>query len=137
MWVLPEWSTWLDLSLLLLVPLAAGVGFAVADSLVRRGKYHEASLLRSYGFYGKFNLLALAGYLASVAVGFAIAQPLALAPWLGFAGWTTPFAPLAALAFALVWSAATGIPRILVQQREVAEVEQRKASLNEFTGFSE
>ncbi len=137
MWVLPEWSTWLDLSLLLVVPLAAGVGFAVADSLVRRGKYHEASLLRSYGFYGKFNLLALAGYLASVAVGFAIAQPLALAPWLGFAGWTTPFAPLAALAFALVWSAATGIPRILVQQREVAEVEQRKASLSEFTGFSE
>jgi hypothetical protein len=137
MWVLPEWSTWLELALLLVVPLAAGVGFAFADSLIRRGKYHEASLLRSYGFYGKFNLLALAGYLASVALGFAIAQPLALAPWLGFAGWTTPFAPLAALAFALVWSAATGIPRILVQQREVAEVEQRKASLSEFTGFSE
>jgi hypothetical protein len=93
--------------------------------------------LRGYGFYGKFNILAIVGYLAAVALGFAISQPTTLAPWLGFASWTTPAAPVIVFAAALVWSAATGVPRILVQQREVAEVEQRKASLSEFTGFSE
>lgn len=135
--VLPDWATWLQLSQLLMVPVAAGVGFAVADSLIRRGKYHEASLLRGYGFYGKFNIFAIVGYLASVALGFAISQPTTLAPWFGFASWTTPAAPVIVFAAALVWSAATGVPRILVQQREVAEVEQRKASLSEFTGYSE
>jgi len=137
LFVLPTWASWLDIVQLLLIPVGVGAGFALADSLLRRGSYHEASLLRGYGFYGKFNLVAVIGYLAIAAGGYAISQPLVSAPWLGFAGWTTPFAPLAAFAAAAVWSAATGVPRILVQQREVAEVELRKASLSEFTGFSE
>ena len=133
----PSWAFWLQLSQLLLVPLAAGVGFAVAESIIRRGSYHEASLLRGYGFYGKFNLVAVIGFAVVVAFGFGISESLEIAPWLGFAGWVTPLAPLMAFGLSVVWTAVTGIPRIVVQQREVAEVELRKASLTSFSGFAE
>ena len=127
-YVAPSWAFWLQISQLLLVPLATGVGFAVAESVIRRGQYHEASLLRGYGFYGKFNL---------VAFGLGISEQLEIAPWLGFAGWSSPLAPLAAFGLGAVWTAVTGVPRILLQQREVAEVELRKASLTSFSGFAE
>lgn len=136
-YVFPTWSFWLGVIQFLLVPLAAAVGVAVAESAIRRGPYHEASLLRGYGFYGKFNLVAVIGYFVVVAFGFGIATPFELAPWLGFAGWTTPLAFLLAFGLSALWTAVTGIPRILMQQREVAEVEQRKASLSSFSGFSE
>ena len=136
-WFVPTWSTWLQFASLLVAPTAAAVGFAVADSLLRRGTYHEASLLRGYGFYGRFNFFAVGGYLLAVVIGFALSEPNELASWFGFAGTTTIFAPFASLAFAFIWSVATSIPRIKAQQQEVAEVEQRKASLSEFSGFAE
>ncbi|MEN9731165.1 MAG: hypothetical protein RL488_475 [Actinomycetota bacterium] len=136
-WFVPTWSTWLQVGSLLVAPTAAAVGFAVADSLLRRGNYHEASLLRGYGFYGRFNFFAVGGYVLAVVIGFALSQPNELAPWFGFAGTTTMFAPFASLAFAFIWSVATSIPRIKAQQQEVAEVEQRKASLSAFSGFAE
>ena len=136
-YVAPSWAFWLQISQLLLVPLATGVGFAVAESVIRRGQYHEASLLRGYGFYGKFNLVAVIGFAVVVAFGLGISEQLEIAPWLGFAGWSSPLAPLAAFGLGAVWTAVTGVPRILLQQREVAEVELRKASLTSFSGFAE
>jgi hypothetical protein len=136
-WFSPSLETWLSILTITLVPVAASVGFAVADSLVRRGEYHEASLLRGYGFYGKFNVLALIGYALIVAAGWGLTAPNSLAPWLGYLGVNPPEVPALALVGGLVWSLITGIPRILVQEREVAEVELRKASLSEFPGFSE
>ena len=98
----------------------AGVG--VAESIIRRGEFHEASLLRSYGFYGSFNYLAVTGFVVSVALAFVPVTAVMVAG---------PFA------FSLLWTFATAIPRIRTQQKEVAEVEMRKASLNSFSGFSE
>ncbi len=136
-WLAPSLETWLSILTITLVPVATSVGFAVADSLVRRGEYHEASLLRGYGFYGKINVLALIGYALIVAAGWGLTAPSSVAPWLGYFGATPPEVPALALVGGVVWGLITGIPRILVQEREVAEVELRKASLSEFPGFSE
>jgi len=136
-WFIPSWATWLAVSELLFVGVSAVVGMQVADSLFRRGAYHESSLLRSYGFYGTFSVFALIGFVAATAAGLAVTAPNSLADWLGFSGWVTPFSPLVALAFGLVLQLATGFARVKRQQVEVAEVELRKAALSEFPGFSE
>ncbi|CAB4955421.1 unannotated protein [freshwater metagenome] len=136
-WYVPAGSSWLAASQLLFVGVSAVVGMQVADSLLRRGAYHESSLLRSYGFYGSFSVFALIGFVASTAAGLAVSAPNSLADWLGFSGWVTPFSPLVAFAFGLVWQLATGFARVKKQQGEVAEVELRKAALSEFPGFSE
>jgi hypothetical protein len=136
-WFVPAWSSWLAVSQLLFVGVSAVVGMQVADSLLRRGAYHESSLLRSYGFYGSFSVFALIGFVAATAAGLAVSAPNSLADWLGFSGWVTPFSPLVAFAFGLVWQLATGFARVKKQQSEVAEVELRKAALSEFPGFSE
>ena len=136
-WFVPAWSSWLAVSQLLFVGVSAVVGMQVADSLLRRGAYHESSLLRSYGFYGSFSVFALIGFVAATAAGLAVSAPNALADWLGFSGWVTPFSPLVAFAFGLVWQLATGFARVKKQQSDVAEVELRKAALSEFPGFSE
>ena len=135
--VLPATAKWLDLGAIAFVPVAASTGFAVADSIMRRGLYHEASLLRGYGFYGKFNLVGLLGYAAIVAVGWGFTSPNDFAPWLGYFGPAPLFIPALALLAGLLWNLATGAPRVAMQQREVAEVELRKASLSEFSGFTE
>ena len=136
-WFVPAWSSWLAVSQLLFVGVSAVVGMQVADSLLRRGAYHESSLLRSYGFYGSFSVFALIGFVAATAAGLAVSAPNSLADWLGFSGWVTPFSPLVAFAFGLVWQLATGFARVKKQQSDVAEVELRKAALSEFPGFSE
>ena len=136
-WFVPAWSSWLAVSQLLFVGVSAVVGMQVADSLLRRGAYHESSLLRSYGFYGSFSVFALIGFVAATAAGLAVSAPNPLADWLGFSGWVTPFSPLVAFAFGLVWQLATGFARVKKQQSDVAEVELRKAALSEFPGFSE
>ena len=135
--VLPNWSTWLQIAEIAIAVFAVGVGFAIAESILRRGRYHEASLLRAYGFYGSFNIVGVLGFVFFSAATLGISVPNDLAPWLGFTGWTSAFAPAIGLAAGFAWVFATAIPRILVQQREVSEVELRKASLSEFTGFSE
>lgn len=132
-----EWSTWVDAGWLLVGPAALVAGFTVSDALLRRGEYHEASLLRSYGFYGPVNLTSVIGFAVLAAGVLAITPANSTFVWLGFAGWTTPFASLIAFGAALVFGLATSIPRIKKQQHEVSEVELRKASLNAFPGFGE
>ena len=135
--VWPSWSFWLAV-LITLIPLGAvGVGFAVGDTLIRRGPYHEASLLRSYGFYGAFNVVAVIGYFLVSAATLSISQANELAPWLGFSSWSTPFSAAIGFGAAVLWVVVTSIPRVRLQQKEVAEVELRKASLSTFSGFSE
>ena len=51
----------LSLTALLLIPAAAWVGMILTETLMRRGAYHDASLTRSYGFYGSVNWLAATG----------------------------------------------------------------------------
>jgi hypothetical protein len=135
--VWPSWSLWLSLLITLLPLGAVAVGFAVGDTLIRRGPYHEASLLRSYGFYGAFNAVGVVGFVLVSAATLSISQVNDFAPWLGFSTWSTPFAAAIGFGAGVTWIVATSIPRVRVQQKEVAEVELRKASLSSFNGFSE
>ncbi|NBW73903.1 MAG: hypothetical protein EBR26_05850, partial [Microbacteriaceae bacterium] len=57
----------------LVAMLSAGwVGMFVADVGVRKIAYHELSLNRAYGFYGKFNWLSIAIWLVTVGVSVAV-----------------------------------------------------------------
>jgi nucleobase:cation symporter-1, NCS1 family len=49
---------------------AAWLGIVLADALIRRTGYHEVSLTREYGFYGKFNWVNLSGFVVAAGVGF-------------------------------------------------------------------
>lgn len=137
LWFANSWGTWLSTSQLFLLGVSAAVGIQLADSLLRRGAYHESSLLRSYGFYGSVNVLSVLGFAAATTAGLSVALPVELFTWLGFSGLVTPFAPLIAFAFGFLWQLSTGYFRVKTQQLEVSEVEKRKASLSEFSGFSE
>ena len=46
----------LELVLLAAVVAAAWSGIFISDALVRTRGYHEVSLTREYGFYGRFNV---------------------------------------------------------------------------------
>ena len=111
-----------QVAIVILAGVLSVAGVGVAESIIRRGEFHEASLLRSYGFYGSFNYLAVAGFAISIGLAFVPVPTVML---------VGPFA------FSVLWTFATAIPRIRRQQKEVAEVEMRKATLNSFSGFTE
>jgi len=52
------------------VPVVAWLAIFGMDTVLRTDDYHEVSLLRNYGFYGKFRLVNLFGWLSGVALGF-------------------------------------------------------------------
>lgn len=119
----------------LLIPGAYWIGVALTEALVRRGNYHDASLTRGYGFYGAFNWTAFGGYLVGVVVALGITQPITGVSWLGFLrgvlGFEQPvvYSAFLAMAFAVIYTLATGIPRIIRQQKETKAVEDRKYDL--------
>lgn len=127
------WS--LNLTAVLLVPAAAWVGFAMAETLMRRGRYHDASLTRSYGFYGSVNWVAMLGYVVLVAFAFSIIQPLPGFAWLGFLignigfSLSSTFGALSLMIASIIFTLATGFPRIIRQQRETKAVEDRRFDL--------
>ncbi|MEY3855998.1 MAG: hypothetical protein RJA45_468 [Actinomycetota bacterium] len=125
----------LSLTALLLIPAAAWIGMILTETLMRRGAYHDASLTRSYGFYGSVNWIAAIGFLISTAAGFAVAQPIGSMNWLGFLTASTGIsvrfdvAALLTVLVAVVYTLATGFPRVLRQQRETKQVEDRRFDL--------
>ena len=125
----------LSLTALLLIPAAAWIGMILTETLMRRGAYHDASLTRSYGFYGSVNWIAAIGFLISTAAGFAVAQPIGSMNWLGFLSASTGIsvrfdvAALLTVLVAVVYTLATGFPRVLRQQRETKQVEDRRFDL--------
>jgi purine-cytosine permease-like protein len=132
----------LELVLLAGVVAAAWAGIFVADALARTRGYHEVSLTREYGFYGKLNLVNALGFLLAVALGFGYLNGGAqLSSWTGYLGDLTPeIFELAgsnigiAMAFGLaaLLPVVLGIPRIRKQERNLAELDQRRQELKEF-----
>lgn len=120
---------------LLLIPGGYWIGAILSDTLLRRGAYHDASLTRGYGFYGSFNWVALIGYVLGVVLGLGIATPSDYFTWLGFLSGvlgfkvSMVFASLIAMGFGLVFTLATGYPRIRRQQQETKAVEDRRYDL--------
>jgi hypothetical protein len=63
----------------------------VSDALARTRGYHEVSLTREYGFYGKFNFVNALGFLLAVALGFGYLNGgPQLSSWTGYLGDLTP-----------------------------------------------
>lgn len=120
---------------LFLVPAAAWIGAVVAETILRRGKFHDASLTRAYGFYGAVNWMAMLVFVLAVSSAIVFAKPIAIAPWLGSLSAATGFelsieiAALFALGVSFVFTVITAIPRILRQQAETRAVEERRFDL--------
>ena len=125
----------LALAAIAIVPAAAWLGAVLTESLMRRGSYHDASLTRSYGFYGSFNWIAVTVFVVSTVVGYGFSQPFGVDSWFGFltasTGFSVPFAigALLAMGTTAVLTLLTSFPSISRQQRETKAVEERKFDL--------
>ena len=132
----------IELVLLAAVVAAAWAGVFISDALVRTRGYHEVSLTREYGFYGRFNLANTFGFFLAIALGFGYLNGgPQLSSWSGYLGDFTPeiFAIAGsnigiAMAFGLaaLFPVIFGIPRIKKQERNLAELDQRRQELKEF-----
>jgi purine-cytosine permease-like protein len=132
----------IELVLLTGVVAAAWAGIFVSDALARTRGYHEVSLTREYGFYGKFNFVNAIGFLLAVALGFGYLNGgPQLSSWTGYLGDFTPeIFDLAGSSIGIAMSfglaallpIVLGIPRIRKQERNLAELDQRRQELKEF-----
>ena len=132
----------LELVLLAGVVAAAWAGIFISDALSRSRGYHEVSLTREYGFYGRFNVANLLGFSIAIALGFGYLNGgPQLSSWTGYLGDLTPgIFELAgsnigiAMAFGLaaLMPVVFGIPRIKKQEKNLLELDQRRQELKEF-----
>jgi nucleobase:cation symporter-1, NCS1 family len=121
---------------------AAWIGILVSDALARTRGYHEVSLTREYGFYGRVNAANTIGFVLAVALGFGYLNGgPQLSSWSGYLGNLTPeIFELAgsnigiAMAFglAVLFPVVFGIPRIKKQEQNLSELDQRREELKEF-----
>ena len=125
----------LTLTAITLVPASAWTGSVLTETVMRRGKYHDASLTRSYGFYGSVNWLAMVIFVLASFSAFAISEPVGFANWFGFlsksSGISISFvlASLVSMGIAVLLTLLLGYPRIARQQRETKAVEERRFDL--------
>jgi purine-cytosine permease-like protein len=132
----------LELMILAAVVAAAWAGIFVSDALARTRGYHEVSLTREYGFYGRFNLANTFGFVLAVALGFGYLNGgPQLSIWTGYLGDFTPeifeiagsnIGIAMAFGLAALFPVIFGIPRIRKQERNLAELDQRRQELKEF-----
>lgn len=129
--------------LILVAVIAAGwSGILVADSLIRRTPYHEVSLTRDYGFYGRFNWVNLLGFAISITLGLGYLAPNGvLTSWTGFLAVYTPgifeivgsnIGIAMSFGISLLVPVLFGIPNIRAQEANYLELEQRRQELKEF-----
>ena len=121
------------------VPVLAWLSIFGVDTLLRRVDYHDVSLVRSYGFYGKVNWFNLAGWLIATALGWGLLKSsLPEFFWLGYL--VSPLqldsSPLVGVLGLWVAMAIGGlvpliftIPRIRNQENETLAMEARRTEL--------
>jgi hypothetical protein len=67
------------------IPVVAWLAIFGVDSILRKDDYHELSLLRDYGFYGKVRLANLIGWAVAVILGLGfIGSDVPGFTWLGY-----------------------------------------------------
>ena len=131
-----------ELLLLSAVVAAAWLGIIVADALARTRGYHEVSLTREYGFYGRINFANGFGFLVAIALGFGYLNGgPQVSVWTGYLGDLTPdifelagsnIGIAMAFSLAVLFPVVFGIPRIKKQEHNLAELDQRREELKQF-----
>mgnify|MGYP002628062318 CR=1 FL=1 len=132
----------IELLLLVSVVAASYSGIVVADALIRSRDYHEVSLTRDYGFYGRFNSANLIGFIFAVALGFGYLNGTGLlSSWTGYLGDFTPaifdvagsnIGIAMAFGLAILFPVLFGIPRIKKQEVKLVELDERREELKEY-----
>lgn len=135
-------ETIIELILLAGVIAAAWIGILVSDALARGRGYHEVSLTREYGFYGRVNPANSIGFVLAVALGFGYLNGgPQLSSWTGYLGNLTPeifeltganIGIAMAFGLAVLFPVIFGIPRIKKQEQNLSELDQRREELKEF-----
>jgi purine-cytosine permease-like protein len=131
-----------ELLILVSVVAASYTGIVVADALIRSRDYHEVSLTRDYGFYGRFNFVNLIGFILAIALGFGYLNGAGiLSFWAGYLGDFTPaifdvagsnIGIAMAFGLAILFPVLFGIPRIRKQEIKLAELDERREELKEY-----
>jgi purine-cytosine permease-like protein len=132
----------IELVLVASVVAASYTGIVVADALIRSRDYHEVSLTRDYGFYGRFNVANTIGFILATALGFGYLNGSGvLSFWAGYLGDFTPaifeiagsnIGIAMAFGFAVLFPVLFGIPRIKGQERKLLELDERREELKEY-----
>jgi len=132
----------IELLVLVSVVAASFTGIVVADALIRSRDYHEVSLTRDYGFYGRFNFANLIGFILATAVGFGYLNGTGtLTFWAGYLGDFTPaifevagsnIGIAMAFGLAVLFPVLFGIPRIKNQETKLVELDERREELKEY-----
>lgn len=135
-------SLLVELILLTAVVAASYTGIVLADALIRSRDYHEVSLTRDYGFYGRFNVANTIGFILATALGFGYLNGTGvLSFWAGYLGDFTPaifemtgsnIGIAMAFGLAVLFPVLFGIPRIKGQERKLLELDERREELKEY-----
>lgn len=131
-----------ELLLLAAVVAAAWIGLVSSDALVRSRGYHQVSLTREYGFYGRMNITNTIGFVSAVVLGLGYLNggPQFMA-WSGYLGDLTPaifeltgsnVGIAMAFGLAALFPVVFGIPKIRKQEQNLSELDQRREELKEF-----
>jgi hypothetical protein len=114
----------------------------LSDALIRSRDYHEVSLTRDYGFYGRFNVANTIGFILATALGFGYLNGAGvLSFWAGYLGDFTPaifdiagsnIGIAMAFGLAVLFPVLFGIPRIKGQERKLLELDERRGELKEY-----
>ena len=141
------WSVLSGYAMIAAVPVAAWSGIFITDVLIRRIAYHEISLSRGYGFYKSVNVVNIAGWAISTAIGFGLIysnQPGFA--WTGYLAdfmvntefWAaTSFGIIIAFSVSCLLPVLFGIPRIKRQESEVLAIESRRDDLKDILGLAD
>ena len=125
------------------VPVIAWLASYGIDALLRRENYHEVSLLRDYGFYGKVRVVNLVGWVLATAVGLGfVSSSVPGFTWLGYLAKPLGFSSNGLDADMGVWIAfaiaalapLATIGKIHDQEAEGRALEQRHRELLDITG---
>jgi purine-cytosine permease-like protein len=135
-------SLLIELIVIATVIAASYTGIVLADSIIRSRDYHEVSLTRDYGFYGRFNFTNTIGFVLASAVGFGYVEGTGLiSSWTGYLGDFTPaifevagsnIGIAMALGLAVLFPVLFGIPKIKGQEKKLVELDERREELKEY-----
>jgi len=131
-----------ELLFLVAVVAASYTGIVLADALIRSRDYHEVSLTRDYGFYGRFNVTNTIGFILAAALGFGYLNGTGMISyWAGYLGDLTPeiyaiagsnIGIAMAFGLAILFPVLFGIPRIKRQEVKLVELDERREELKEY-----